>query len=232
MSHSQYVGIFSPELYIDRYVEPSVVEPSVAFALRKDIFKSEPIYYYMEKVNSLIESMKLVDLYYRTMPIELRSDLQIKTFSEKPILKYGQKVKSPNELFKLELDKYQKFMQPKNDSVGKIKLYWHKLKNGDVVACCDHKFGKYQANYVGSNIPIYVLVKDSDHHYHFNPIDHDHPTYWHWSPLLEIGNSYTIVETRRENIKYSGKAIKEALNKLALDYKYVAYSFSSIEVEK
>lgn len=57
MSQSQYVGIFSPEFYIDRYVEPAVVEPSIAFALRTGIFESEPIYYYMEKVNSLIESI-------------------------------------------------------------------------------------------------------------------------------------------------------------------------------
>lgn len=217
---NQYVGIFSPE-----YMSPIL---GILFGTSKS--ESESIYYYIEKVDSLTEAMELVTLYEQAMPVELRTDLQIKIFKQKPDLCYGQKVKSPNEIFKLELDKYQKFMQPKNDSVGKIKLYWHKLKNGDVVACCDSKFSKYQANYVGSTIPTYVLIKDSDHHYHFRSIDLDRnsPTLWHWSPLFETENSYTIVKTRRESIKYSGKTIKEALNNLALDYKYVAYSFCSV----
>lgn len=219
----QYVGIFSPEFDIDGYMVP-------IFVMLHRTSKFESIYYYIEKVDSLTEAMELVALYEQAMPVELRTDLQIKIFKQKPDLCYGQKTKSPDEIFKLELDKYQKFMQPKNDSIGKIKLYWHKLKNGDVVACNDHKFNKYAANYVGSYIPTYILIKDSNHHYHFEPIDL-HPPIMHQSTLYKVETNNTIVRKRRESIKYSGKTIKEALNNLALDYKYVAYSISSIKGE-
>lgn len=129
-----------------------------------------------------------------------------------------QVVDSAEEFIEYELKSFNEDMKPLNKEKGQVVLDNHNLVEGDALACANKHFNDDQVLADPEVETFYILSDKTNQTYY---IENANLWYYSMSPQIqrEAGIHQDIIKR-----KYRSHTINELVNKLAYDYKYVAYT--------
>lgn len=135
-----------------------------------------------------------------------------------------QRVETPEETIAFAKKQVDDAMKLNYTSRGDVQLYGHKLEVGDSLSGYDKPFGKYDASLDLTPISTFFIC-GKDGNYWLIPKE---------TSGAPVTSNPRIIAARKRNAeiitkKYTGKTLDEVVDKLAHDYRYVAYSFQKMK---
>lgn len=129
-----------------------------------------------------------------------------------------QVVDSAEEVIEYELKSFNEDMKPLNKEKGQVILDNHKLVEGDALACANKYFNDDQVLTDPEVKTFYILSDKTNQSYYIG-----NANLWYYSMSLQIQRETSIHQDIIKR-KYRSHSINELVNKLAYDYKCVAYT--------
>lgn len=138
-----------------------------------------------------------------------------------------QVVDSAEEVIEYERKSFNKDMKPLNKEKGQVILDNHNLVEGDALACANKHFNNDQV-LADPDVEIFYILSDKTNQSYYI----EKASLWHHFTSPQIQRDADIHQDIIKR-KYHSHSINELVNKLAYDYKYVAYTnhFKLIQVK-
>lgn len=168
-------------------------------------------------VLNLFETPAKKPLYYKSFASKALAEELAEALKSKIPDDY-QVVDSAEEFIEYELKSFNEDMKPLNKEKGQVVLDNHNLVEGDALACANKHFNDDQVLADPEVETFYILSDKTNQTYY---IENANLWYYSMSPQIqrEAGIHQDIIKR-----KYRSHTINELVNKLAYDYKYVAYT--------